>query len=166
MSVPLRDQGSPQHREVGVQHSGNWQRKRPEEGGGWETLYDENGYPYFYSHYTQEQTYELPQGVVAPAGYDPSYFPTYAADDNYHRGGEYNSYEQQSWNDDGSYQQLQAANRHAEAVEVRSWQNQMAAMCGLAEHRMRATKTTIWDLIVGLPAWIASMKCNHELSRA
>ena len=122
--MPLRDQGSPQQREVGVQqrevgvqHSGNWQRKRPEEGGGWETLYDENGYPYFYSHYTQEQTYELPQGVVAPAGYDPSYFPTYAADDNYDRGGEYNSYEQQPWNGDGDYQQLQVANDWVEQYD-------------------------------------------------
>ena len=60
---------------TGTQHSGNWERKRPSEGGGWETLYDENNHPYFYSHYTSAQTYELPPGVPPPAGYKLSMVP-------------------------------------------------------------------------------------------
>ena len=48
MSSNMVDQGS--------QMAGNWERRRPEEGGGWETLYDKDGFAYYYSHYTGEQT--------------------------------------------------------------------------------------------------------------
>ena len=57
----------------GSQMAGNWERRRPEEGGGWETLYDKDGFAYYYSHYTGEQTYNMPkeyalaQGISLPS---------------------------------------------------------------------------------------------------
>ena len=48
--------------------AGNWERRRPEEGGGWETLYDKDGFAYYYSHYTGEQTYSMPKEYAHAQG--------------------------------------------------------------------------------------------------
>ena len=52
----------------GSQMAGNWERRRPEEGGGWETLYDKDGFAYYYSHYTGEQTYSMPKEYAHAQG--------------------------------------------------------------------------------------------------
>eukprot|EP00943_MAST-04B_sp_MAST-4B-sp1_P000844 g844.t1 len=52
----------------GSQMAGNWERRRPEEGGGWETLYDKDGFAYYYSHYTGEQTYNMPKEYALAQG--------------------------------------------------------------------------------------------------